>query len=265
MNDPHVATLHYRVEHDDSLDYTNADPMEHDDDLIHVEISGRQVTIRPKEHYATVEEAKAAVEPFVRRWEFGATLESGSRAFSLRYSSAEVIDLNPPPTPPGVVRANAGPIVAHVTLSTARGTVGKKSYPRPPSGPALDPDVPEVHAMVSRLDRYHQGRTTLADTAYFCLTVLEDRFPKGVKDRRGKVSHYYGICPIVIDQVGRLSSGKGGPLEARKSNGRHEDYTQEDRDFLVNATRAFIRRAAEKAAAPDGSFTEITKENLGSF
>ena len=159
MNDPHVATLHYHVDHDDSLDYDNADPLEHDDDLIHVEISGRQVTIRPKEHYATVEEAKAAVEPFVRQWEFLATLESGSRAFALRYSRAEVIDRNPPPTPPGVIRVDAGSIGIHATLSTPRVTVGKKSYPRPPSGPALDPDVPEVHAMVSRLDRYHQGRT----------------------------------------------------------------------------------------------------------
>ena len=258
MNDPHVATLHYRVEHDDSLDYTNADPMEHDDDLIHVEISGRQVTIRPKEHYATVEEAKTAVEPFVRRWEFGATLESGSRAFSLRYSSAEVIDLNPPPTPPGEVRANAEPIVVHVTVSTARGTVGKKSYPKPPSGPALDPDVPEVRAMVSRLDRYHQGRTTLADTAYFCLTVLQSI---ATKNKARRTWSHYAISHEVQRQVSRLSSTKGG-YEARKGDGIDKDFTQEERAFLIEAARAFIRRAAEKAANPTGDLQEITMAHL---
>ena len=265
MNDPHVATLHYEVDHDDSLNYDNAAPLEHEDDQFKVEVTNRKVTFRPKEHYTSIEEAKAAVEPFVRRWEFLATLESGSRTFALRYSRAEVIDLNPPPTPPGVIRVDAGPIGMHWTVSTPRVIVGKGSYPRPPSGSALNPDASEVRDMLSRFDQYHLGRARLADVAYFCLTVLEESFPKRVNDRRGKVSRYYEISPIVIDQVGRLSSAKGGPLEARKGSGRHEDYTQEDRDFLVNATRAFIRRAAEKAAAPDGSFTKITKENLGSF
>ena len=264
MNDPHVETLYYRVEHDDSLDYTNADPMEHDDNLTHVEISGRQVTIRPKEHYATVEEAKAAVEPFVRQWEFGSTLESGSRAFTLRFSTAEVIDLNPLPDPPGVIRANAGPIVAHVTISTARGRVGKKSYPNPPSGPVLNPDAPEVIVMLARLDRYHQRRTTLPDTANFCLTVLEDSV-LDARGRRRQVSREYNIAMEVLDRVGNLASTKGGPLEARKGSGHYEDYTREERDFLVDATRAFIRRAAEKAANPEGIFKEITRGNLADF
>ena len=265
MNDPHVAALHYHVNHDDSLDYDNADPLEQENDQFQVGITDRKVTFRLKDHYTSIEEAKAALEPFVRQWEFLSTLESGSRAFALRYSHAEVIDRNPPPTPPGVIRVDAGPIGIHWTVSIPSVRVGKGSYPRPPSGSALNPDASEVRDMLSRFDQYHLGRAGLADVAYLCLTVLEDSFPKGVKNRRGKLSRYYGIAPIVIAQVGRLSSGKGGPLEARKSSGRHEDYTQEDRDFLVNATRAFIRRAAEKAAAPDESFTEITKENLGSF
>ena len=34
MNDPHVTALHYWVEHDDSVDYDHAVPMDYEDDLL---------------------------------------------------------------------------------------------------------------------------------------------------------------------------------------------------------------------------------------
>ncbi len=32
MNDPHVERLHYRLVHDDSVTYTDCDPVEHETD-----------------------------------------------------------------------------------------------------------------------------------------------------------------------------------------------------------------------------------------
>ena len=53
MNDPHVTALHYRVEHDDSVDYDNAVPLDYEDDHVEVNLEKRQLTLRPKEHYAS--------------------------------------------------------------------------------------------------------------------------------------------------------------------------------------------------------------------
>lgn len=57
MNDPHVSALHYWVEHDDSVDYDNAEPLDYEDELTEVHMEGRELTLRPKEHYASASEA----------------------------------------------------------------------------------------------------------------------------------------------------------------------------------------------------------------
>ena len=65
----------------------------------------------------------------------------------------------------------------------------------------------------------------------------------------------------VLDRVGKLSANKGGPL-ARKAAGRSDAFTIEETRFLEAAVVAFTRRAAEKAANPDGSLPTITMADL---
>ena len=72
MNDPHVRAIHYFVEHDDSIDYRDAAPLVCEDELFCIRADKSEVVIEPKNHYTTEEEAKRAVEGFVRRWEFEA-------------------------------------------------------------------------------------------------------------------------------------------------------------------------------------------------
>ena len=43
MNDPHVTALHYWVNHDDSVDYTDADPLQYEHELFHLEANRRNV------------------------------------------------------------------------------------------------------------------------------------------------------------------------------------------------------------------------------
>ena len=61
MNDPHVTALHYWVNHDDSVDYTDADPLQYEHELFHLEANGRNVLVKPKDHYASEEEARTAL------------------------------------------------------------------------------------------------------------------------------------------------------------------------------------------------------------
>lgn len=262
MNDPHVTALHYWVVHDDSVDYKQAQPLEYENELFRVQVNSRQVTITPKYHYATEERAREVVEGFIRTWEFDAALESGSGRFSLKYSGADICDRSPTPAPPGVVNLSFTARAGHPT-ATARLRVGRGSYPSPPPGPMLNVDTPFVQAMLLRLERYYRGREPLASMAYLCLTALEENAPKGEgkanKDKQ--VRSHYVISRHVLRQVRWLSSEKGGS-EARKGGGLDEDFTEEERKFLVAAVRIFIRRAAEKETHPNQCLRKITLADL---
>ena len=267
MNDPHVKALHYFIKHDNSVDYSDVEPLVHDDPLFRIRAKQRNVVLEPKCHYATEEKARRAAEGFVRRWEFEAALRTQSGAFRLEYQRARVIDRDPPPSPSGGV--NAGPISWSFHLSEPQVTVTKKlaTYPVLPSDPAITPDDRDPLAMLYRLDLYRMGREPLASMAYFCLTVLEDSTKKAVggggsrRDRRARGARYYGIAECVLDKVGDLSSEKGDDV-ARKAEGRGDPFTSGEIRFLEAAVTAFIRRTAEKAADPKGQLRVIGMADL---
>ncbi len=250
MNDPHVEAIHYFVKHDNSVYYSDVEPLVHDDALFRIRAEKRNVVLEPKCHYATEEEAKRAAEGFVRRWEFEAALRAQSGAFRLVYERVEIVDRNPPLSPPGTVNARA--VHWKFTTSEPQVTLTKKqaTYPAPPSGSALDPDDPDTKRMLSRLDLYRLGREPLASMANFCLTV--------VKSAGG---NKYQISKQVIREVGRLTATKGGN-EARKVDGLDEPFTSEEITFLEAAVTAFIRRAAEKAADPNRDLPCVTMAKL---
>ena len=261
MNDPHVKALYYWVNHDDSVDYDDADPLEHEHELFDLQINGRQVTIQPKNHYSTKEEAVAAVEGFIRHWEFEAALSSGSSRFSLSYMDADVIDRDPTPPPPGTVNISATFRSGRPTLS-AKVRVGRKTYPSIPSGDRLDVSTPVVQAMLSQLDMYHKGRALLGPMVYFCLTTLQDSVPTGEGDADARTRDHYCISRKVLRQVRTLCSTKGGVEEGRKGAAVNANFTKEERAFLVAAIQAFTRRAAEKATNSSEPLYMITLKDL---
>ena len=264
MNDPHVKAIHYFIEHDDSVDYRDAAPLVFEDDLFRVKAQKVEVTFEPKNHYATEEEARSAVEGLVRRWEFEVALRVGSRSFKLTYARVAIVDRNPPPSPPGAVRAD--PVAFHFRVSQPQVRVTKKlaEYAALPSVQTLEPDDPNVSVMLSRLDLFRQGRNPLGDVANFCLTVLEYsalQVAGGKGNKRKAAARHYQIQRKVLDKVGELSSSKGGSV-ARKAEGRYDAFTPEEARFLEAAVTAFVRRAAENAADPNGNLPFITMADL---
>ncbi len=249
MNAPHVEALYYYIQHDNSVDYSDVEPLVHDDALFRIRAEKRNVVLEPKDHYATEEGARRAAEGFVRQWEFEAALLTQSGAFRLVYERVRIIDLDPPPLPPGVVNAN--PVFWTFRTSEPQVTVIKKpaTYPAPPSGSALDPNNRDAKSMLSRLDLYRLRREPLASMANFCLTVVK------------LAGHRYQISRKVISAVGRLTAKKGGN-EARKADGIDAPFTSEEITFLEAAVTAFIRRAAEKAANPNGQLRVIGMADL---
>ncbi len=264
MNDPHVKAIHYLIEHDDSVDYRNAEPLVYKDEFFRIRVDEGEVILEPKSHYATEADARNAVEGFVRRWEFEAALHASSSHFRLVYAGVDIIDRNPPPPPPGVV--TLGPVTIRSGASTVRVGLTKLAagYPAPPQGAAIDPGDPDASFMLYRLDLYRQGKEPLAGVANVCLTVLERSAPRaagGGGNKRQSAANHYRISDAVLKRVGMLSARKGGSV-ARKAGGRGDPFTKEESRFLEAAVAAFVRRAAERAADPNGNLPLITMVDL---
>ena len=103
----------------------------------------------------------------------------------------------------------------------------------------------------------------LAAMAYFCLSILENvkhnvlqNSKQKQQNPRSKAAEYYRIEEQVLDKIGELSSSKGG-AEARKADGVDKDMTNQERRFLKDATKAIIRRAAEKVYNSANDLPEI--------
>ena len=255
MHDPHVVALHYRIEHDNSVDYRNAKPFVHEEPKFRLEVREEKARFDLKIHCATEGDARKFIEAYISVWEFEASLNHGPNYFRLKFDRAEIEDRNPAPGPIKLsVTARAG-------APTARGnlTVVPPDYPQPPSGLALDPNVRTMHG---RYMGYRSDHELLAAMAYFCLTVLEDSVLEKSKrkrrssPRRRKAARYYRIEGQVLDKIGELSSSKGG-AKARKADGIDEEMTSQECRFLEDATKAIIRRAAEKVCNSANDLPEI--------
>ena len=224
-----------------------------------------------KEHYATEDAARKAIEDYIRAWEFGAGLENGPSCFKLKFDHAQIEDRNPTP---GGLELHAQPLRFDMMLSKAILTVSRNCYPPPPSGVKITPDVQTLY---DRYKGYCQNRELLPGMAYFCLTVLEDSVAQQPQKastnrkpstKRKKAAEKYGIELEVLTKIGFLSSDKGGQ-QARKKSGTNNNLTAQDRRFLEEAIKAIIRRAAEKAyvdcsgpirktRTPNSDFPEIS-------
>ena len=258
MNHPHVIALIYRVEHGSSVDYERAGPLRFDDDpRFYLTVEGNCARFEMKEHYADVGEARYAIESFIQMWEFDAGVRLGPNAFSLRYTNAEIIDRNPSPPKTGTGRLQVGG--GHVASNVRFGgkvRIGLPHYPSPPERGTLDPDDDYVVKMKRRYDKYRLGRTTLPDVAYFCVTVLEDKY--GDLPAAAKAC---GISKSVLKEVKALSSYKGGE-DSRKSDGFDVEFTREEKRFLKRALKEIIIRAAQVAADDSQRQPQITMAEL---
>jgi hypothetical protein len=251
MNDPHVEALHYSVKHAEHVDYDKARPLTHDTPDFTVRIENGRAEVRMKSHHATEEAARAEVAPFVRVWELTAALELGPGEFELAYDRATIIDREP--APGAIVFALSGSLVADLSVATAHVERSHSPDP-PPAGIKRDANVDQ---MLNRYCRYHARprQTTLADAVNFCITVLEKS-----GDRRSAAKRF-AVARSVLNKAGELAGKKGGN-EARKAQGTAAEFTAAEQQWLEEAMKRLIRRAAEVAGDPSASLPQITMADL---
>ena len=250
MNDPHIEALLYVVEHDDSIDYDNAATLHFDCADFRLTVADREACFEMMDHFSTEESARAAVQPFIDRWEFEASLRSGPGQFILRYREPIIIDRNPTP---GIVT-----FTIHETILINDEFSWRVSgqYPDMPSDSPLNIHDPDVRTMHTRLAGYRQGHEPLASMAYFCLTVLEDKF-----SGRHEAARACNIDPAVMSKIGYLTAKKGGP-QARKAEGTDSELSSKETSFLTQAIGQLIMRLAQVAAGANREMPQITLSDL---
>ena len=255
MNDPHVVALVYRFADDRSVDYSEAPPLDHEDEQFRLHIEGQLVCFELKEHCATLEAARTVVEPYIRNWELDAGLRT--RRFKLRFERPEIVDRSPTPGTKGL----SAYVSSGESSTQAAVAVVALEYPRPPSGLTLDPDNRDVLTMYHRYTGYLEKREPLTSMAYFCLTMLTEYLSKG----REAAASEYRIERKIFDEIGDLSTNRGGPAGARKADGVSQDLTAHESNFLREAVKVMIRRVAEVAYDPDKDLPLIRRSDLPSL
>jgi len=248
MNDPHVSALVYRLKHTATVTCDKAAPLEYENTDFKVTIKNLDARFEMKGHFETAEKARNVVEPVIREWEFATSLNQGPGEFELIFSDAVIEDRNPTP---GVISVRTGSMV--MVGDSVSIVMGRGKYPEPPKGIALNADV---EAMALRYSRYRESKDTLAGMAYFCLTVLEQ-----AAGGRPAIPAMFGVAASIVTALGRLTGKKGG-FEARKGKGRPHEFTGEERNWIEQAVKRLIWRAAEVAHDPASAQTQITMANL---
>ena len=135
---------------------------------------------------------------------------------------------------PGTISVGAGRVGFGVSTASVAVTVTRPAYPPPPAGVTLNADDPDVSTMYNRLSGYYGGREPLQSMAYFCLTMLERHF---TRSRREAAADFYNIDTAVLDEIGRLSSTKGGATSARKAGGLGTELSHAESRFLEAAVK----------------------------
>jgi hypothetical protein len=251
MSDPHVVALRYRLETDPSLTFANPPPCELETNEFTLRLADSVLTCMMKAHYASVDDARAVVEPVLRAWELKVALQRGKREMQFVFQAPEVIDRDPPPPDPlREVRA-----MATIHFEAVR-RPPQDHYPEPPVRFSVSPDV---ETLWHRYEGYMQRREPLLSMVYACLTWLYAQL-----GGRENVAKTYAIDLAVLRQLDDFAANLGGARTARKfhaGSARREPTAQES-NWIDAAIRMIIRRVGEHAYDPTAPWPKIRMSDL---
>jgi hypothetical protein len=238
MRDPHVGWLEYELKAAWAFDNPPALPWR--TPVFEANLSNALLRVEMCAHFETVEQARAAVEPFLQTWEIDVALTHGQRGITFIFKQGHLVDRNPPPpgSPPGPFTAVIAARTGRVSCSVAC-TVAFKCYPPVPSNFSA---VPDVLSLWARYEGFKNGREPLPAMAFFCFTLLTDHYGDGKRDPAKAVSGALAVDKAVLRKLSELSSTRGDASTARKVTRGLKPLTTAEAQWLDAAVRALIRR-----------------------
>lgn len=230
MNDPHVASITYRVLWDESITFEDAPELVFQTPEFDGRLGNDILTLTPRVHFPSEADARAIADELIRAWEISAGIDYGRPDFKLRFEGAQIVDRAPQP---GHVAVHLSDTVylhdeAHVRVIHC-------AYPPPP--PRDFVVGPEVEVMWERYCRYVAGEEPLLSMAYFCLTLLE-------RGDRGAAAAQFAIGYTVLTKLGELTSTRGDPQTARKMSAQLKPLAASERAWIEGAIKAIMRHLA---------------------
>jgi hypothetical protein len=89
--------MHFAVDSGEGISYRDPEPVSFVNHLGAFELADGKLTIAPVEHCLDEEEARRAIEQFLRAWEIDADLTSNLGMIRFTFERVELIDRDPPP------------------------------------------------------------------------------------------------------------------------------------------------------------------------
>jgi hypothetical protein len=212
-------------------------------------LADRTLTATPLIEYRSREDAKEAIEPYLRDWEQLAFLDEPGHKIRFDYQRSQVEEINPMA---GYKFAFAEDAIGFGSaLAAAVITRSNRAYPAPP-GTFRRTALTEL--LVRRLRRVRVGEAELPATAYFVLTSVYEAF-----GQRSKAAKVLAIDQEVLRVIGDLSS-RPDPEVGRKAKGKPATLTGQEKAWLLAALLMLIRRVGEHDGG--GALTTITLADL---
>jgi hypothetical protein len=247
MSDEHVVALHYQFLSANEMDrFTKAIAVTVTADDFDLHLEDGRLTARPHAHYATIDQARAGIEPYLRSWSAHASLERARRDIRFEFEDADVVD-----------RSDAGkvfPSVARGAAAAANASilVDNGVYPTPPSGFRTD-DV--LDSILMRLAEVDAHRSTITAETYWVVTRIEGAYGSGKgSDVRKTAARTISVEPRVLAKMAELAT-RNDPAIGRKGAGAPQplDTDREGLDAGRDRARRGSDRHRQRRHGPDSS------------
>lgn len=254
MRDPHVAAVYFKVGSAEDIFYENPEPLSFSNHLGEFSLVDGVLKVVPAEHFCSDQEARQAMDGFLRAWEIEADLKRNIGTIRFTYSRADVVDRDPPPAgEPQVI--HAGGICSGIAIAAnfhSHVVLGR--YPEPPE--CFSASEYAQHAY-RRWLRYRSGQEPLQAMAFFVITLMERIAGGG----RAKACELFKIDMEVRKKMGDLCSERGSALTARKAQSvDFDELSPIEQEWLERAVKRLIFRLGELAAGQ--TLELITLENV---
>jgi hypothetical protein len=258
MDYPHVKKLYYRVISPEETDYDKASPISGETYDFKWTLSKDQLTIDMKAHRTTEREAREIVEEYLKGWEVTAGLLHGPDSLAFRFSSSIILDRSPNDTYDRNTVLTVDPSETILLSDESKLHVSHGKFPDPPQNFKASP---EVEMMFFRYKMYRDGRESLLNMAYWCLTVME--YTAG---GRPEASDQYRVDQRVLRKLGVLCSSRGDVYEARKRKGNTgiTPLKPAEREWIRAVVKRLILRVGEYAYDPVAKLPLITMSDFPS-